>query len=555
MQRPSFWLQQARASRLSLGWFLAFVLAYALTLGLTAALMLVLWHYKTGLPYAQAVHSVAAWSLLLSVLFVVLSPILAQVWSGSAGLDSLLKQLGAQRVDEQSGDLKRRQLLDVCAEMSVAAMLPAPQLYIMMHEEGINAFVIAQGKSPCVLVLTQGALEQVNRAQLQALVAHEYSHLEAGDAALNMRLLLALSGLHAIDHLGRLLYTRGDSGEEAFLLTFFAQGLGMGLRVLGAGGTWLGRLIRAGISRQREYLADARAVQWTRHSEAVVDLLMLAQKHPMQGRWRHVRAAEFSHMCWVSNTEEQRWWATHPRVEDRIKAIDGDSAMARWRARQRQHEQLQTPPALPVPPRLAAADGRIDFVASLFLQTAPPPQQCVWLMALAGLAAAPEQRSDGPDLPTSLAILLPAASHLSAEQKAAIDRAQPKTLEELTTLLHLQGLQGRPPGHARLVEMPRALGIIIHGLLHWGLQDDKAAPAQAILKSLLGAAQEAQQPPALPELYHAILLARALEPFSRRALWSSCQDLLAQAQHVSPTYQCLMQALAKLWQQESPGGA
>ncbi len=549
--RPSFWLQQARARRASVLGVMVFIVIYALTLTSTALLMLLIWHLKTGLPYADSLHSMSAWSLWLSMLFVVLSPVLAQAWSVRAGLQGLMRQLGARSVQQLSATPALQCLQNVCAEMSIASGQRITALYVMEREEGINAFVLAQQPHQPVLVVTAGAVQHLERSALQALVAHEFSHLEAGDATLNLRLWVALSGLHAIDHMGRLLQNWGEAARaDSLILATLSGVLGGALRGVGASGVFLGRGVRSAIGRQREYLADARAVQWTRQSDAVVDLLMQVSEHPLQGRWQHPRAAEFSHMCLVANGETGNWWSSHPPLAARIRAIDGEAAMAHWRARHQKKAAAVASTPTPTSPPMPAGDGSIDFDPSCHLAQIAPAQRQMALLTLAGVVPGTPCATRMEELPSCLEQLLPVLASLSVAQRQSLRTALPTSVPALITLLQIQAHEPMATPQMSLQSLQTPVSLVLRGGLHWIAHDEGQEHALLIQRTLLGLDLPLPAAPGLIPFYQALLQVRALEPFALRALWQACQDLILVAGPCRHDELLWMSTLAQLWGQD-----
>ena len=228
------------------------------------------------------------------------------VRSGGA---KLARRFGAQPVDGGSRDKNEQQLLAVVNEMSIAANVPAPSVWILPLENTINAFVVG-GKDDVAVVVTRAAIEDLHRDELQAVVGHEIGHVVQGDLPINMRLLIALSGLMALTEVG-------DTIGQNFVGSIF--------RVLGGICVFSGTLIRSAFSRRREYLADAMSVQFTRNPAAVAGALDAIREHHdvtnLQSCYRH----ELAHLCF--NVPQGKSWiaqklATHPPIAKRINKID-----------------------------------------------------------------------------------------------------------------------------------------------------------------------------------------------------------------------------------------
>lgn len=207
---------------------------------------------------------------------VVLVGSLYKIMALSAGGKVVAEALGGQLIPQNTDDLKQRKLLNVVEEMAIASGTPAPPVYILVGEPGINAFAAGFSPRDAVIGVTQGLIEHLSREQLQGVIAHEFSHIFNGDMRLNIRLMGVLNGILIIGIAGYyLLYStsfsrRGRSNDKgaAGILA-----LAIGLMVIGFAGTFFGGLIKAAVSRQREYLADASAVQFTRNPDGIAGAL------------------------------------------------------------------------------------------------------------------------------------------------------------------------------------------------------------------------------------------------------------------------------------------
>lgn len=248
---------------------------------------------------------------------------LIDVRSGGA---VLARRFGAVHASDRIRHGKEQQLLNVVAEVSIASTTPQPDVFVLRNEDSINAFVLGNSRSRAVIVLTDGALEAFDRDQLQAVVAHEFAHISNGDLIVNMRLLVTMGGLMAIDEVGRLLMKR--LSRDSIHPGVFVGGL---LCVLGTVGVVSGKLISAAFSRQREYLADATAVQFTRNPYALAAALDVVREHNDEPALHGVHAQELAHLCFQSGRmrrwmKKQRWLSrffdSHPDISRRIKAIE-----------------------------------------------------------------------------------------------------------------------------------------------------------------------------------------------------------------------------------------
>jgi len=246
-----------------------------------------------------------------------------------AGGAVLARHYGAVAVPERGLSRQVKQFVTVTAEMAIASRQSPPSLWVLPRERGVNAFILGD-EERAALVVTQGALDALDRDALQALVAHEFAHLRNGDATLNMRTLVFLSGLLAIDQIGRIL--TGRDWRQQFLP--FAI-VGLVLRALGSVGVLSAGAIRAAFGRQRELLADAGAVQFTRQTSGLIDALTAGQSDQQGARLWGWYADELAHVCFLSPLLDGRanqWGAVHPPIDARIHAIDPHHAHRTARA-------------------------------------------------------------------------------------------------------------------------------------------------------------------------------------------------------------------------------
>ncbi len=235
------------------------------------------------------------------------------------GGGEIARQLGGTLVDHDTSDPLRRRLRNVVEEMAIASGVPVPEIYVLEHEEGINAFAAGYSPADAAVAVTRGTLEHLDRNELQGVIAHEFSHILNGDMRLNIRLIGFLFGILVIAILGRrLLFSARfarDSRNAAPALF-----VGLAIVVIGYIGLFFGRWIRAAVSRQREYLADASAVQFTREPDGIAGALKKI-KALYAGSYLKTDAEEVGHMLFGSGAGYQMF-ATHPPLEDRIRAID-----------------------------------------------------------------------------------------------------------------------------------------------------------------------------------------------------------------------------------------
>lgn len=239
----------------------------------------------------------------------------------SAGGAAVAEMMGAVRVPPNTGEPKLRQYQNVVAEIALAANMPVPGVYWLPRERGMNAFAAGIAPRDAVICVTEGLLDHLRRDELQAVVGHEFSHILEGDMRLNIRLAATLKGITFIGDLGRMLmWSRRGSyrSRERSALPF----IGLGLWVIGALGVAVASLIQAAISRQREFYADASAVQFTRDSAAVADALKVIGGYLPSTHVQLPEAREFGHAFFGAVTPSfWSWTSTHPPIEERIRRI------------------------------------------------------------------------------------------------------------------------------------------------------------------------------------------------------------------------------------------
>lgn len=236
---------------------------------------------------------------------------------------AVAEALGGQLIPGNSDDPHERKLLNVVEEMAIAAGTPVPAVY-RLDEAGINAFAAGHGPHDAVIGVTRGAMENLSRDELQGVIAHEFSHILHGDMRLNLRLVAAVNGLVMITLLGRLITygslhrgrNRGRNRGKQVLI-------GLALMALGAVGSFFGNWIKAAVSRQREFLADASAVQYTRNPRGIGGALIKLGRGPQGGQLESADAEEFSHMYFGEGVHHAfaRLMATHPPLNQRIERV------------------------------------------------------------------------------------------------------------------------------------------------------------------------------------------------------------------------------------------
>jgi Zn-dependent protease with chaperone function len=245
----------------------------------------------------------------------------------SGGGPAVARMLGGRPIAPNSKDPRERRLLNVVEEMAVASGTPVPAVFVLENEQGINAFAAGYSPGDAAVAVTEGTMTLLTRDELQGVVAHEFSHVLNGDMRMNLRLLgvlhgILLIGLTGLTLLRMLRYVR--SGKKSGGAVGIILGIGLTLTVIGFIGLFFGKLIKSAISRQREFLADAAAVQFTRNPDGIGGALKKIGGCSHEGRLLAANAEEASHLYIVNALRSPvfGWLSTHPPLERRIRAID-----------------------------------------------------------------------------------------------------------------------------------------------------------------------------------------------------------------------------------------
>ncbi len=266
----------------------------------------------------------------------------------SGGGESVAAMLGGRRLPPNSQEPLERRILNVVEEMALAAGTPVPPVYILDQEPGINAFAAGYTIDDAVIGINRGTIEQLSRDELQGVIAHEFSHILNGDMRMSLRIIGVLHGIQLLALIGYYVLrgsahggrrSGNDKGGGAILL------VALGLVAIGWIGLFFARVIKASVSRQREYLADASAVQFTRNPEGIAGALKMIGASSAGSVINSPAAEEASHMFFGSMFgHANRIFATHPPLDERIRRVDprfdGDfAAFGRLRAEQRQRRE------------------------------------------------------------------------------------------------------------------------------------------------------------------------------------------------------------------------
>jgi Zn-dependent protease with chaperone function len=325
-----FFARQAETRRLSRWMVLLFILAVvAIIVAIDIVVIIavaILTSDDSGLLVAEGVTFDRYPLVILVTSIIVIGTIgissLVRTVSLSAGGGAVAEQLGGTRVTADATDPLRRRLMNVVEEMAIASGVPVPQVYVLEREAGINAFAAGHNPANAAVAVTRGALVNLNRDELQGVIAHEFSHVLNGDMRLSTRLIGLLFGLTVIAMVARLVLRHsprggGRKGGGAVAVIMLAAFI---VLILGWIGLFFGRVIQAAVSRKRESLADASAIQFTRDPQGLRGALVKIGALGVGSRFVDADAEEVAHLLFASGVT--RAFATHPPLVERIRAID-----------------------------------------------------------------------------------------------------------------------------------------------------------------------------------------------------------------------------------------
>lgn len=342
----NYFKHQARARRHTLLLLLLMGVAVLSLIAVISGVLLLILHVPDGQPLNQSDEELLQF-VFLAVVAVVLLGSLYKNDELRAGGKVIAERLGGRLISEEPQSLEERQLLNVVEEIAIASGASVPAVYVL-DEASINAFAAGLTPEDAVIGVTRGALALLSREELQGVIAHEFSHIYNGDMRLNTRLTAMVHGLLLLGLIGKLIMnavpdravstlTSSDSSSSepaasdrgptasnnpiinAIRVIAYA---GFALCVLGYAGTFFGNLIKSAVSRKREFLADASAVQFTRNPQSIAGALKKIGGLAQGSQLEAVHASEFSHLYFAAGA--QTFLATHPPLDVRIKQIDPD---------------------------------------------------------------------------------------------------------------------------------------------------------------------------------------------------------------------------------------
>lgn len=323
----NFFERQRQVRRMSVRLVVLFVLA---VVGIIIAVDLAVafaFNAFNGKP-SNLVALLVATTIAVTVAVALASLVRTAALRGGGG--RVARELGGELVPADTADPQLRRLRNVVEEMAIAAGVSVPEIYVLRNESAINAFAAGWSTSDAAVAVTAGALDRLNRDELQGVIAHEFSHVVNGDMRLNIRLIGLLFGILFLSIIGRTLLQgsflmgsgrdrRSDSNNNNPLPI-----IGIALLVAGGIGVFAGRIIQASVSRQREYLADTSAVQYTRQTRGLAGALKKIGGLGEGSSLRSPKRDEVGHMLFGAGGKLTSLFATHPPLEQRIRALEPD---------------------------------------------------------------------------------------------------------------------------------------------------------------------------------------------------------------------------------------
>ncbi len=324
----NFFEQQDQARHKTWLLILLFAAAVACIIGLTVLLMAAtVWGFEVWSASGDLIRKGRNnWSVLSKTAFAVIAVVSCVIFFKrlqiSQGGHAVAELLGGSPIEHAGESVDEQRLLNIVEEMAIAAGLPVPPVYVL-NETTINAFAAGFSESDAVIGVTRGALERLSRDQLQGVVAHEFSHILHGDMRINLNLITILAGILFISQSGKFVLYAMPRSRNRNQGALPVMALSVGLIIIGSIGTFFGTIIKAAVSRQREFLADASAVQYTRNPEGISGALKVIAGSKAGTSLGSPRAEECSHMFFGDAIYLRMFdiFSTHPALDKRIRRI------------------------------------------------------------------------------------------------------------------------------------------------------------------------------------------------------------------------------------------
>ncbi len=322
---------------------------------------------ETGQPADPAVLATVA--ILAAVL--IIGATIFKTARLSSGGGRVALDMGGTLVTTDVNDPLKRRFRNVVEEMAIASGVPVPEIYVLENETGINAFAAGYTPGDAAIAVTRGTLEILDREELQGVIAHEFSHILNGDMRLNIRMMGVLFGIMVLGMIGRIMlrggYHTGLASSRRGKNASAVMAIGVGLVLLGWIGLFGARLVKAAVSRQREFLADASAVQFTRQTDGIANALKKIGGYDAHSYIQSADPEEVSHMLFAGGASRlTSMFATHPPLVERIKALDPAFNETEYPVIDTDSQAARN--------RREAAEGRVSGFASTAADTQSVPE-------------------------------------------------------------------------------------------------------------------------------------------------------------------------------------
>jgi Zn-dependent protease with chaperone function len=327
-----FFAQQDRARKKTKWLVIYFILAVAAMIAAIYVVSLLIFsgvqahqhRFNEEQPQLELWNPQIFFAVALGTIAVILIGSSYKTMALSAGGSAVSEMMGARLVSSNSTDPDERKLLNVVEEMAIASGVPVPRVYVMDEEDGINAFAAGHKPGDATITVTHGCMKLLSRDELQGVIGHEFSHILNGDMRLNLRLMGTIFGILCLAIVGRILLQTARGGGRSRGQNPLPI-LGLALLLIGYIGVFFGRLIQDAVSRQREFLADASSVQFTRNPNGITGALKKIGGLGENGsRLAHAHSEELSHTFFSNGISEAfiGLLETHPPLPDRIRVFD-----------------------------------------------------------------------------------------------------------------------------------------------------------------------------------------------------------------------------------------
>ena len=476
-----------RNSRVMVLLFTLSVIAIIAAVDFVAAAIYLMAADDPTLSVARLPHSLW-WSTSVVTFGIIFIVSLVNIVGLAGGGAKVAQMMGGRAVASNTTDRLERRLLNIVEEMAIASGVRMPQVFIMDKEKGINAFAAGWSVSGAVVAVTRGALETLTRDELQGVIGHEFSHILNGDMGLNIKMIGVLAGIVAIGSVGGFAMRNAFEADDIrAAIPIFA--IGLALFIVGYTGLFFARLNKAAISRQREFLADASSVQFTRNPDGIagaLDQIRRASATLIQGRY----AEDMSHMFFGQSVKLRlaSLFETHPQIDERIRRVHPRFQPSAYRPQR--EAALAAPDAPAGAAGLAATEAtavppsgrrRVDK-GTAWKRSADESAELVGAMQGAKVDAATAMLAA---LPPGLRENVREPDDACAVIVALLFAPKREVMQEQVAALKAAGLESLAANAAAAAPLTRLLGVAFHlPVIDLALPAVKAAP-EATRKGLL----------------------------------------------------------------------